>query len=412
MPAASCPNPQRIFHISHNNTMASPISRDTRGLLTPHQQSQLAQLYACLGDGSQLVLTESEEEEETPNIGDEGPERISPPYAPEQSRPSRQSRHSRDISMAEIGLSQKSRSDKKAGTKVKDADKLAGDAAEPPSMLKDPPPPPQSTRDNDQEDGEHSFKKSKKIVRHHVKEMFKQDLIARLQADAKKSRVPTPKVSRRREKDTFPNTKGGKTTKSKKKRKKDTMKSPPKKQPPNDLPAGDQSPKEQSPKEQSPKEQSPKEQSPKEQSPKEQPPKEQPPKEQPPKEQPPKEQSPNEESPKEQSPKEKPPNKESPNEESPKEQPPKEQSPKEQPPKEESPKEQPPKEESPKEQPPNSAPAADRSKPPVILQEALPVAEETETQETSTAANGKDTKELEPQSNTGEDEPMEQIHTL
>ena len=372
MPAASCPNPQRIFHISHNNTMASPISRDTRGLLTPHQQSQLAQLYACLGDGSQLVLTESEEEEETPNIGDEGPERISPPYAPEQSRPSRQSRHSRDISMAEIGLSQKSRSDKKAGTKVKDADKLAGDAAEPPSMLKDPPPPPQSTRDNDQEDGEHSFKKSKKIVRHHVKEMFKQDLIARLQADAKKSRVPTPKVSRRREKDTFPNTKGGKTTKSKKKRKKDTMKSPPKKQPPNDLPAGDQSPKEQSPKEQ------------------------------PPKEQPPKEQSPNEESPKEQSPKEKPPNKESPNEESPKEQPPKEQSPKE----------QPPKEESPKEQPPNSAPAADRSKPPVILQEALPVAEETETQETSTAANGKDTKELEPQSNTGEDEPMEQIHTL
>ena len=354
MPAASCPNPQRIFHISHNNTMASPISRDTRGLLTPHQQSQLAQLYACLCDGSQLVLTESEEEEETPNIGDEGPERISPPYAPEQSRPSRQSRHSRDISMAEIGLSQKSRSDKKAGTKVKDADKLAGDAAEPPSMLKDPPPPPpQSTRDNDQEDGEHSFKKSKKIVRHHVKEMFKQDLIARLQADAKKSRVPTPKVSRRREKDTFPNTKGGKTTKSKKKRKKDTMKSPPKKQPPNDLPAGDQSPKEQSPKEQ------------------------------PPKEQPPKEQSPNEESPKEQSPKEKPPNKESPNEESPKEQPPKEQSPKE----------QPPKEESPKEQPPNSAPAADRSKPPVILQEALPVAEETETQETSTAANGKDTKE-------------------
>lgn len=175
--------------------------------LTPHQKSQLAQLHACLGRGCQLVLSDEDEEDD-------------------EKQPGLRTRQQRETSSVRLraGAARHKTSDDdnndNAMEEEDDADYPTTAAAQPPhASLEQTNPAEESGTANEESEYE-----ARKVVRRHVKRMFQQDLIARLEQTSN-YKVPSTDSDQKPKRKTR-----GKGKKPKPEKEKRRKKSPPKEQ--------------------------------------------------------------------------------------------------------------------------------------------------------------------------------------
>ena len=222
--------------------MANAYSGEAGSELTPHQQSQLSQLAACIGYGSQLIFS-TEEKAGGKHVDasqvitkDKGePDPINTETLTEQQRRLRRTRHGRDdnsISLQNDGqtLHQKENDTEPKKQSTSSANYMTGaSTSQSPSHMTENHNQFKSSPDNNTEEEEWDYRKSRRIIGRHLRRMAQQEhQVALLEESQKKAKArggPGKAVRAKKAKST-------ESLKIKKKRKPYTkkLKDPPKEQ--------------------------------------------------------------------------------------------------------------------------------------------------------------------------------------
>jgi hypothetical protein len=205
--------------------------------LTPHQQSQLNQLAACIGYGSQLIFSTEEKKGGKHVDGSKVNAKGEPETLVEQQRRLRRSRHGREEAAIRSKDDWKNLHQKKDETEAKKqstgtADYTGATGSQSP-FARAPYMPEirdqfKSSPDSITEEDEWDYRKSRKIIGRHLKRMAQQEQAALLEESQKKARARGQgKAVRAKRKP-----KSAESLKTKKKRKPYTrkLKDPPKEQ--------------------------------------------------------------------------------------------------------------------------------------------------------------------------------------
>jgi hypothetical protein len=221
-------------------TMANAYSGDAGSELTPHQQSQLNQLAASIGYGSQLIFSTEEKgvvkHVDASSVKDEGePDRTE--TLTEQQRRVRRTRPGREDNSIPSQNEGQTLDEKKNETETKKQSTGTANYKGATSASQSPVPRAshitenhnqfKSSPESNTEEEEWEYRKSRRIIGRHLRRMAQQEQVALLEESQKKARTrgPGKAVRAKKAKSTEP-------VKIKKKRKPYTkkLKDPPKEQ--------------------------------------------------------------------------------------------------------------------------------------------------------------------------------------
>jgi hypothetical protein len=221
--------------------MANAYSGEAGSELTPHQQSQLKQLVACIGYGSQLIFSTEEKGggkhvEGSKVINDKGePDRTETLVEQQRSLPrTRHGREDNSIRLKNDGQSLHQKKDeteaKKQSTGTADytgASASQSPVARAPYMSESRNQIKSSPDSNTEQEEEWDYRKARRIIGRHLRRMAQQEQVALLEESQKKAKARGQGKAVRAKKP-----KSAESLKPKKKRKPYTrkLKDPPKEQ--------------------------------------------------------------------------------------------------------------------------------------------------------------------------------------